>query len=532
MGKLIKSLLITLLAGASIISASTLGAEVFELPNSLTLQNGNSEQDELQRVVTIPRGRRTIYQLLGKISEQTGLLFIYDSKIVENDKKVAVNPGEYSLEEAVKLITDNRDLKIKIEENYILLFLPSADVAENLVKQADEREPSNTTLPDGGHFTLTGTIKDRMTDEPIEFATVGVDTKPYGTVSNLNGEFIFTLPDSLIDSHIKISHLGYQSRLFKASLLAGQRATFYLDQRIIPLQEIVVRAIDPSKTIREMIAARVRNYNSEPLYLTAFYREGIEYKNNISLSEAVLKIYKTGVVQGANSEQVKVLKMRRLASSPDKDTLVTKIKSSINSSLLLDLVKNLPDFLLPQANQQYNFSHTDITVIDDRRVYVISFEQKEEITAPLFRGKLYIDAGNWALTQARFEVNPTYVGKATDDIIVKQSRKVEIIPERVEYIVSYKSHNGVYTLNHVRGDLTFRVRPKRKLFSSNLHVWFEMVNCKTESTNVTPIPREERISTREIFSEISYSYDKDFWGNFNVILPEENLKDFIKRYAF
>ncbi|HBZ25774.1 MAG TPA: hypothetical protein DEO54_05970 [Rikenellaceae bacterium] len=532
MGNLIKSLLIVLLAGVPFICQRAIGAEVIDLPDRSFQQNGNLYQDDLKRVVTITRGRATVYRLLSKISEQTGLLFIYDSKIVENDKRVVVEPGEYPLEDAVRIITGNRDLRIKIEENYILLYLPNADKAEPEIKKRDEIPSANNQTQEGGHFAISGAIKDRLTDEPIEFATISVNDKPYGTVSNLNGEFIFTLPDSLLDSHIKISHLGYQSRLFKASLLAGQRATFYLDQRIIPLQEIVVRAIDPTKTIREMMAARVRNYNSDPLYITAFYREGIEYKNNISLSEAVLKIYKTGVIYGANSEQVKVLKMRRLASSPEKDTLVTKIKSSINSSLLLDLVKNLPDFLQPQAYLQYDFSHTDITVIDDRRVYVISFEQKEEITAPLYKGKLYIDAGNWALTQARFEVNPKYVAKATDDIIVKQSRKVEIIPERVEYLVSYKSNNGVYTLNHVRGDLNFRVRPKRKLFSSNLHIWFEMVNCKTESSNVTPIPREERISTRDIFSETSYSYDKEFWGNFNVILPEENLKDFIKKYVF
>src|SRR3989339_962034 len=204
MGNLIKSLLILLLAGVPFICQRAIGAEVIDLPDRSFQQNGNLYQDDLKRVVTITRGRATVYRLLSKISEQTGLLFIYDSKIVENDKRVVVEPGEYPLEDAVRIITGNRDLRIKIEENYILLYLPNADKAEPEIKKRDEIPSANNQTQEGGHFAISGAIKDRLTDEPIEFATISVNDKPYGTVSNLNGEFIFTLPDSLLDSHIKI----------------------------------------------------------------------------------------------------------------------------------------------------------------------------------------------------------------------------------------------------------------------------------------------------------------------------------------
>ena len=224
--------------------------------------------------------------------------------------------------------------------------------------------------------------------------------------------------------------------------------------------------------------------------------------------------------------------MRRVTNEDAKDTLVTRIKSSVNSCLLLDLAKNAPDFLLPESFSQYSYNHSDITTIDNRRVYVFSFEQNESISDPLYKGDIYIDAENFALLQASFELNPKFIEKTTDMLIIKKSRNLVITPQRVSYLVSYKPMNGKYYINHIRGDLNFKVRKVRRLFSSNLHVWFEMANCKTDTTDVVKFHNSERISTRDIFSETNFTYDENFWGNFNVILPEEKLQEIIRKYNF
>ncbi len=224
--------------------------------------------------------------------------------------------------------------------------------------------------------------------------------------------------------------------------------------------------------------------------------------------------------------------MHRASNNDDRDTLVTKIKSSLNSSLLLDLAKNPPDFLLPDYFGQYNFSLSDITTIDDRRVYEISFEQKDLIIEPLYCGKLYIDAENFALVMARFEINPLHVRKTVDELIVKRGKNLDVTPESVAYEVTYKPYNGIYYINHIRGDLNFKVKKKNRLFSSNLHVWFEMVNCKTDTQDVKRFPGSDKLPTRDIFSETNFVYDKDFWEHFNVILPENELKELIGNYNF
>ncbi len=472
-------------------------------------------------IVSITQSRGTVYSLLNHISDNTGILFIYDSNIIDNNKRVRIRPGDYTLEKAVAIITENPQLSIIKEDKYVLIYyLPPEEKPAEIVKIPEKSEYS----------IVSGVIADRITQEPVVYATVSLDGHSTGTVTNSEGEFRLRIHDTLLEHPIRFSHLGYQSRIIKSSLLLNQNITFYLDQKITPLQEVVVRVVDPIAAIRAMIANKSRNYNKEPVYITAFYREGIEHKNSMNLTEAVLKIYKPGINTNSSNEQVKVLKMRRVSNPDNSDTLVAKVKSTINSTLLLDIVKNPPDFISPWQMDIYKYSHSDISTIDGRRVNVISFEQKEGISLPLYKGNLYLDAENSALVSARFEVNPDYVHKAKENLVLRLSRGLDITPEKAEYYVSYKQYQDYYYPNHIRGDLTFRVRRKNRLFSSKLNVWFEMANCLIETTEVNPFERDERLLTRTVFSETRYTYDSDFWEQFNIILPEEKVKEYIKRY--
>jgi hypothetical protein len=285
--------------------------------------------------------------------------------------------------------------------------------------------------------------------------------------------------------------------------------------------------------LREMLEKREVNYSQKPVYLISFYREGIEHKKkNVDLTEAVLKIYKPGYLDDSQSDQVKLLKMRRIVDYQESDSLLTKMKSGVNSVLMLDVMKHLPDFLELGNNPPYQYSHTDITLINDKPVNVISFEQYPFINEPLYKGELYIDSENQALLQAKFEIHPDYAKKAAYMYIEKKNNKIDITPRRIAYLVSYKPINGIYYVNHVRGDLYFNVKVKGGLFGSRsqLHIWFEAVSCEVDSINIVRFPRSDRLPTHKIFSDTKYEYDEQFWGNFNTIMPEEALKELIARY--
>lgn len=481
----------------------------------------------LNQKIELPKTKGSIYQLLRTISQKTGYFFIYDSQIIDNNKKTSIDKGEYTLDEAIRNITQRKDIKLRIVNKHILLYTESPQA----LPEINRPETPKADIPEDNKIIFGGTILDQLTGTPIPAASVGIINSSIGTVANLDGEFRLTIPDSLATSYIHFSSLGYRSQEIEVSLLSGQTASIMLEPQVIPLQEIVVRLVDPTEQVTQMLEKREKNYAAKPVYLTTFYREGVESKKkNMELTEAILKIYKTGYNGSADKDDAMLLKKREIWKKQEADTIVTKMKSGINASLTLDIIRELPDFLTLDKNFPYIFAHTDITTIDDRRVNVISFEQNEYVYGPLYQGELYIDAENHALLKAVFKINPKFVKSAVDTYIVRKKRDMSVTLEGVTYEVTYKPINGVYYVSHIRGDLNFRIRKKRKLFSAPFHTWFEMVVCEIDTENVSRFSREEKVSTHNIFSNVKFEYDSDFWGNFNTIMPEENLKKAIADY--
>lgn len=478
--------------------------------------------------IELPKSKGTIYQLIRILSEKTGYFFIYDSNIVDNNKKVKIDKGEYSLTEAIRLITQKNDLSIRIVNKHILLY--KKQKSEPPVYSLNREKHSEDTIKND-RIIFGGVVLDQLYETPIPAASVSIVNTSIGTISNQDGEFRLVVPDSLVSSNIRFSSLGYQSQEMEVSLLSGQNASIMLEPQVIPLQEIVVRLVNPMEEVERMLQKRKENYATAPVYLTTFYREGVESKKkNTELTEAVLKIYKTGYLGSAERDDVTLLQKREVWRKEEADTIITKMKSGIEAALMLDIVRQLPDFLAEGRDLEYTFAHIDITMIDDRRVNVISFEQNKYIHAPLFQGELYIDAENHALLKAVFKVNPKFVKSAADNYILRKKKDTNVTLESVSYEVSYKPTNDIYYINHIRGDLNFSMRKKRKLFRTHIHTWFEMVTCEIGTENVERIPRKEKVSPRSVFSNITFEYDPDFWGNFNTIMPEENLKKVITEY--
>ncbi|MDR0748716.1 MAG: carboxypeptidase-like regulatory domain-containing protein [Tannerellaceae bacterium] len=481
----------------------------------------------LSRKIELPKSKGTIYELLEKITERSGYLFIYDSRVIQNEKKVNLKKGSYTLKEAIYEITGNHQLSLRVISNYILIELPG---------KKEEAPPPVAGKKDGvsSFIAIEGSVVDKYTNMPIPSASIGIPAEAIGTITNQNGDFRLRIPDSLKQADVHFSHIGYIPQAININMLTGRPNTLSLEPKVISLQEIIVRLINPHKVITDMLSDRDKNYAKEPVYLTSFYREGVELKKGfINLTEAIVKIRKTPFSDHAMEEdQVKLLKMRRITNREVKDTIIAKMKSGVNATLLLDLIKNPPEFLNESYRFLYNYAHTDITVIDNRMANVIVFEQKKDVKDPLYRGELYIDNENNALVAAHFEIHPQYVEKAVGMFIERKSRNLDIKPQKITYTVTYKPWNSVYYISHIRGDLHFRVKKKKQLFgAAGVHMWFESIICKIDTANVTRFARNESIQTKTIFAETDFTYDENFWGDFNIILPEEKLYESISKIA-
>lgn len=482
-------------------------------------------KDVLDRMVDLPRIKGTVYSLLGMISERSGYLFVYDSKIIENDATVRVNAGKRTIRQAVFDVIGNKKMTLTVVRNHILITLP----------QRTGPIPPFQQLAVGvsTYFTINGTLLDKQTGLPISNAGVFVRGTSIGSITNQSGKFKLHLPNSLKSASVAFTHIGYVAQELGAALLLGRDNVLSLEPKVVPLQEFLFRMVDPEKLLNEVLDKRAENYSNEPIYLTTFYREGVQLKNKFqSMSEAVFKVYKPSF-SSLDIEEVKLLKMRNIDNRKKRDSLQVRISAGIQSCLLLDVIKNLPNFLLlDREDHPYIYTSGGVTYLDGRNVNIVNFKPKRFISEPLFCGELYIDSENSALLQARFEVQPRNIKKLASAFVVRQTRGTRLIPQKVAYTVSYTPWEGKYYINHIRGDLYFKNKPRRFLASSsNIHSWFEMVTCKIDLGKVVPFPRAERLSPRTIFADTDYKFDEVFWEGFNIIPLDESISKIIENVA-
>ena len=77
--------------------------------------------DVLERIVRLPKTKGTVYSLLGNVSQQSGYMFIYDSKVIDNDAVVKIKGGERSIRQAVYDIVGDTGLEFQVIGTHILI---------------------------------------------------------------------------------------------------------------------------------------------------------------------------------------------------------------------------------------------------------------------------------------------------------------------------------------------------------------------------------------------------------------------------
>ena len=481
------------------------------------------QESLLDRKISIPKQHITLYNALNLISEKADCLFIYDSQIVENDRQVKLHADNQPLYQVLNTILANPELTFKVLGKHILIYREKG----GFTLKAGNQLLKNDTVT---NITLKGHIYDNENKNAIPFATIGILEENIGTISNTDGYFVLKLPATFSGSSIVVSCMGYISKSIPIQLLHGQQVDLFLERRIISIQEVIIRYIDPNKIVAKAMADRDKNNNPDPVYLTSFYREGVQKNNNyISFSEAVFKVYKSSYSHNEYSDLVKLLKSRKIQDTNPRDTVFLKLKAGVLSALQLDIVKCVPGFLDLSQPSAYIYTYSDLKSYNSRDAYVITFVQNESIKDALYTGTLYIDKENFAVLGADFEINPKFLDKAAEDLILKKSRKLIVKLEKISYSVSYTPFNGKYYLNHARCDISLKTRFRNRLSSDNFNTFLEFASCNIDTIDVVKFEKQEVMKPNVVFSDIPYENDDAFWEDYNIISPEVKLNESLLR---
>ncbi len=479
----------------------------------------------LEKRLTIPKQITTLYNALNLISQKADVLFIYDSQVVENNKRVKLEAQNEPIRQVLDEIIANPEISYKVIGQHILIYRIQKTVIP--LKDAEPQIPgkdSITTLFVKGH------VFDNESKAALSFASIGIVEENIGIIANADGFFQLKIPVSYAGSKLIVSHMGYLSQSIPLGLLSEQQVDIYLSPRVISLQEVIIRYIDPKVIIQKAMKQRELNYSSDPVYLTSFYREGVQKNRKyLSYSEAVFKVYKSAYTHNEYADQVKLLKSRKIENESPADTVYVKLKAGVQSALQLDIVKCIPGFLEITPPLDYTYTYSDLVSFNSRDAYAITFVQNKDIKEPLFRGTLFVDKENFAILGADFEVNPEYLDLAAQDLVLKKSRRLVVKLEKINYSLRYTQFNGKYYLSHARCDINLKTRLRHHLSSDNFNTFLEFATCHIDTLNVVKFPKQEVLKPAMFFSEASFDNGDSFWNDYNIIVPEDKLAEALSK---
>ncbi len=478
----------------------------------------NSGQDSIPAIrVSLSDRNRNIRQALEEITFQTGLRFTYDADLIEGKQRISIDSGDMLLRDALDSLFRNPELSYRLIDQNIVIYLKSITTPERFSEEVDR-------------YLLKGVVIDSRNRNPLPFATIGLFGTNLGSITNQEGEFSFKIPPRLTEPVLIVRYLGYNREIVPVNFPLEERLEIVLEKESIPLQEVIIRYTDPVFLVRQAMEQVQENYLPENSTMTAFYREAVRRNDHTMIySEAVLDVAKGPYTPFGSGDQVRIRKARKITDVTVEDTVLVKLRSGVYTSLNLDVVKNRPDFLTPDFTERYDLTFSDLMSYGDRLVYVIRFDQKEEITELLFTGTLYIDLESLALVGVDFEYNPDLIHKEPDLFLVSRSPNIRIRPVHARYHVEYRRIDGDYHISQVRADMELKVRRKRQWIGSKYLISIEMAITDVIPDRRLRISPSDRLRSNVVLADEPFDFDPEFWGIYNTIEPEASLMESIRR---
>lgn len=383
-----------------------------------------------------------------------------------------------------------------------------------------------------GFSQYKGTVLDAKSKKPLIFASLAIEGSNISTITNTEGEFLLKIPESIANTNVSISFLGYQTKIVPLSQFNAGKNKIFMNVSVTELPEVNIEVPKDAITlVRETLKKKGENYFDDPTLMTAFYRETIKKrKKNVSLSEAVVNIYKTPYTS-FRKDAVQLYKARKSTDYSKLDTIALKLQGGPFNALYVDIMK-YPEYIFTEESlDEYVFSFDRSARVNDRLIYVVNFEQQADLLDPLYKGKLYIDAENKILTSAIYSLNITDKLKASKMFVRKKPKNAKVWPTEVAYRVDYREKNGKWYYSYSNVLLEFKVNWDKRLFNSVYSMTCEMAVTDWEKNITGEFPRpKERIKSSIILTDEAIGFsDPNFWGEYNIIEPEKSIESAIKK---
>jgi hypothetical protein len=280
---------------------------------------------------------------------------------------------------------------------------------------------------------ISGHVLEESTQKPIAYVNITLSDGS-GTATNEGGWFRIAMPENSNLLKIRVSCIGYYSKVFKADSLLGfnnESHRISLKQYVTELNEVKVESkkLTPKDIVLEAIHLIPKNYIQQPFNLDYYSRVATHDSIRIiSLVETVSKCYRQAYGEGAqNFSEVyeKRVSGDNVLQNWDKKRKMNYFIFEMLPQFdifLTDMIGVGKKFNYTVFNPDYlnrlEFKEIETTIVDSNPVIVIEYAEKYSGKEPhktKLYGALYISANDLAIVK-----HVRRIGKNSLEILYKK----------------------------------------------------------------------------------------------------------------
>lgn len=226
---------------------------------------------------------------------------------------------------------------------------------------------------------------------------------------------------------------------------------------------------------------------------------------------------------------VRLVKGRKNPDVQPFQWLNFKLQGGPFTIIKLDLVKTNESFINELDRGSYRYEIERVIWFKNEPVYVVSFSPVSDKVFPGFIGEMYVHRETFAIVHANYRFNRSSLKQATGIMIKKKPLGVKARPTSVEYSVNYQFYNGKWHLSTAQAAVNFKIRSKRDKLNAEFYSISDLLITDIKPTELKRFPYKERFTQNDVFVENLGYYDEKFWENYNIIKPNEDLRNAFKK---
>ncbi len=278
-------------------------------------------------------------------------------------------------------------------------------------------------------IAIRGVVVDEDTGEPVSFAHIGICGRSIGTVANDNGEYLFNIPDYVIDDTLCASAIGYETFRMEVSILKDMNTLkIGLRPQISLLNEVLIKdeRITARRVIEKAIKRIKRNYPSVPYVMEGYYRDYLKKNREyVSFLEGAFAVKDPGCRKPVNKTVIQIHQLRHSKTyiknfneyvkdigSDSTRILIHGVSPAFTGNEFSNMQAQNPirnhAFSVPFigvfddfSKRSYDFEIEYYAMYDGKEVYVINIapNKKFRFTHVSIEGKIYIRTDNYAIVK-------------------------------------------------------------------------------------------------------------------------------------